>query len=152
VASLSSLLRLRRHPRTADRGRGAPAPLPPARPLRERVGHAGEAAAIRHLEQQGYKILARDWRNRLGQIDIVAEDANTLVLVEVKARRGTAFGTPQEAVDARKQRKLRTLLEVYRATTHRREQPCRIDVVALLLDDGLKVTQVEHIKDAVQGE
>ena len=120
--------------------------------MRERVGHAGEAAALRHLEQQGYRILARDWRSRLGQIDIVAEDGDTLVLVEVKARRGTAFGTPQEAVDARKQHKLRTLLEVYRTQTHRREQPCRIDVVALLLDDNLKVTKVEQIKDAVQGE
>ena len=116
------------------------------------MGHAGEAAAIRHLEQEGYRILARDWRNRLGQIDVVAEDGDTLVVVEVKARRGTTFGTPQEAVDARKQRKLRTLLEVYRTQTRHREQPCRIDVVALLLDDNLKVTQVEHIKDAVQGE
>ena len=107
---------------------------------------------MRHLQDQGYRILARDWRNRLGQIDVVAEDGDTLVVVEVKARRGTAFGAPQEAVDARKQKKLRTLLEVYRTQTRRREQPCRIDVVALLLDDKLAVTQVEHIKDAVQGE
>lgn len=116
------------------------------------MGHAGEGAAIRHLEQQGYRILAHDWRNRLGQIDIVAEDGDALVLVEVKARRGTTFGLPQEAVDVRKQRKLRMLLEVYRTQARRREQPCRIDVVALLLDDNLKVTQVELIKDAVQGE
>ena len=68
------------------------------------MGHAGEGAAIRHLEQQGYRILAHDWRNRLGQIDIVAEDGDALVLVEVKARRGTTFGLPQEAVDVRKQR------------------------------------------------
>ena len=75
-----------------------------------------------------------------------------MVLVEVKARRGTAFGTPQEAVDARKQRKLRTLLELYRAQTHRQRQPCRIDVLGLMLDDSLRVTSVEHIRDAVQGE
>jgi len=129
----------------------APEPLPPARPMRERVGHAGEVAALRHLEGQGFRILARDWRTRLGQIDIVAEDGETLVLVEVKARRGTSFGLPEEAVDARKQRKLRTLLEVYRAQTHRREQACRIDVVGLLLDANLGVTRVEHIRDAVQG-
>ncbi|HEX6538101.1 MAG TPA: YraN family protein [Candidatus Dormibacteraeota bacterium] len=120
--------------------------------MRERVGHAGEAAAVRYLQDQGFRILARDWRSRLGQIDIVAEDGETLVLVEVKARRGTAFGLPQEAVDARKQKKLRTLLEVYRSQTHRREQPCRIDVVALLLDDKLAVSNIEQIKDAVQGE
>lgn len=116
------------------------------------MGRAGEAAAVKHLEQQGYRILARDWRSRVGQIDIVAEDGDALVLVEVKARRGTAFGTPQEAVDVRKQRKLRMLLEVYRSQHRRREQPCRIDVVALLLDDKLGVTQIEHIKDAVQGD
>ena len=116
------------------------------------MGHAGEAAALTHLKEQGFRILAHDWRNRLGQIDIVAEDGETLVLVEVKARRGTSFGLPQESVDARKQRKLRTLLEVYRAQTHKRDQPCRIDVIALLLDDKLGVTKIEHIKDAVQGE
>jgi putative endonuclease len=116
------------------------------------VGHAGEAAALGYLKEQGFRILARDWRNRLGQIDIVAEDGETLVLVEVKARRGTSFGLPQEAVDARKQRKLRTLLEVYRTQTHRREQPCRIDVLGLLLDDNLVVTSTEHIRDAVQGD
>ena len=116
------------------------------------MGQAGESAALRHLEEQGFRILARDWRSRVGQIDIVAEDGDTLVLVEVKARRGTTFGLPQEAVDARKQRKLRTLLEVYRSQTHRREQPCRIDVVGLLLDDQLTVTRVEHIRDAVHDE
>ena len=88
----------------------------------------------------------------MGQIDIVAEDGDVLVLVEVKARRGTAFGSPQEAVDARKQRKLRTLAEVYRSQIHKRDQPYRIDVVALLLDDDLNVTKVEHIRNAVEGE
>ena len=102
------------------------------------------------MREQGYRLVAKDWRSRLGQIDIVAEDGDTLVLVEVKARRGTSFGLPEESVDVRKRRKLRTLLEVYRAQTHRQKQPCRIDVVGLLLDDGLGVTRVEHIRDAVQ--
>ena len=122
------------------------------RPLRDRVGHAGEAAALTHLREQGFRILARDWRSRIGQIDIVAEDGETQVIVEVKARRGTAFGVPEEAVDARKQRKLRMLLEVYRSQTHRQHQPCRIDVIGLLLDEQLAVTRVEHIRDAVQDE
>jgi len=116
------------------------------------VGHAGEAAALAHLREQGFRILARDWRSRIGQIDIVAEDGDTVVVVEVKARRGTAFGVPEEAVDARKRRKLRMLLEVYRTQTHRQKQPCRIDVIGLLVDDRLAVTRVEHIRDAVQDE
>jgi putative endonuclease len=98
------------------------------------------------------EILARDWRSTLGQIDVVAQDGDTLVLVEVKARRGAGFGLPEEAVDARKRQKLRTLLEMYRAQAKRREQPCRIDVLGLILDDKLQVTRTEHIKDAVQDE
>ena len=135
-----------------NRALRTPEPLPPARPLRERVGHVGEAAAVKHLEEQGLRILAKDWRSRVGQADIIAEDGNTVVLVEVKARRGSAFGPPQEAVDARKQRKLRTLLEVYRAQAHKRDQPCRIDVIALMLDNELGVTKVEHVKNAVEDE
>lgn len=139
---------------TAERSRGSRTPeqLPPARPLKDRVGHAGEVAALAYLKEQGYRILARDWRSRLGQIDIVAEDGETLVLIEVKARRGTGFGTPEEAVDERKRRKLRTLLELYRAQSHRQKQPCRIDVIGLMMDGGLTVTKIEHIKDAVQDE
>jgi putative endonuclease len=139
---------------TAERSRGSRTPeqLPPARPLKDRVGHAGEVAALAYLKEQGYRILARDWRSRLGQIDIVAEDGETLVVIEVKARRGTAFGTPEEAVDARKQRKLRMLLELYRVQSHRQKQPCRIDVFGLMLDGALTVTKIEHIKDAVQDD
>ena len=91
---------------------------------------------MHHLKEQGFRILARDWRSRIGQIDIVAEDGETLVLVEVKARRGVAFGLPEEAVDARK----------------RQKQPCRIDVLGLLLDDHLAVTRCEHIRDAVSDD
>ena len=139
---------------TAERSRGSRTPeqLPPARPLKDRVGHAGEVAALTYLKEQGFRILARDWRSRLGQIDIVAEDGDTLVLIEVKARRGVGFGTPEEAVDERKQRKLRMLLELYRAQTHRQKQPCRIDVIGLLMDGAMTVTKTEHIRDAVQGD
>lgn len=142
---------MRRSLRASQGSRGPPARAG-VRPLRERVGRAGEAAALAHLREQGFRLLDRDWRARAGQIDIIAEDGDTLVLVEVKARRGTAFGLPQEAVDARKQRKLRTLLETYRRATGRQSRPCRIDVVGLLLDADLAVVSCDHIRDAVQGE
>ena len=138
-----------RRPTTVDPNRRAPEALPPTRPLRERVGHAGENAALHHLKEHGFRILARDWRSRIGQIDIVAEDGETLVIVEVKARRGVGFGLPEEAVDARKRQKLRMLMETYRSATKRQKQPCRIDVLGLLLDDHLAVTRCEHIRDAV---
>ena len=97
-------------------------------------------------------IVARDWRNRLGQADIIAEDGETVVLVEVKARRGTGFGLPEEAVDARKRNKLRMLLETYRVATKRTRQPCRIDVLGLIVDADLRVTRIEHIRNAVQDD
>ncbi|TMD03360.1 MAG: YraN family protein [Chloroflexi bacterium] len=123
--------------------------MPPARPLKDRVGQAGEAAALAWVRDQGWTVLARDWRARTGQIDIVAEDGETLVLLEVKARRGTGFGLPEEAVDGRKQQKLRSLMETYRLATKRQRQPCRIDVLGLILDDRLQVTRCEHIANAV---
>jgi uncharacterized protein (TIGR00252 family) len=104
---------------TSRRERPAPDALPPGRPLKDRVGQAGESAALAWVRDQGWTVLARDWRARTGQIDIVAEDGETLVLVEVKARRGTGFGLPEEAVDARKQQRLRTLMETYRLATKR---------------------------------
>ena len=107
-------------------------------------------AALAYLKEQGFTILATDWRCRFGQIDIVGEEDGTLVIVEVKARRTKFNGVPQESVDARKQQKLRTLLELYRATTRRQKQACRIDVLALMLDEKLSVKSCEHIRDAVQ--
>ena len=74
------------------------------------------------------------------------------MLVEVKARRGSGFGLPEEAVDARKQHKLRMLMETYRVATKRTRQPCRIDVLGLILDDDLKVSRIEHIRNAVADE
>ena len=72
------------------------------------------------------------------------------MLIEVKARRGVGFGTPEEAVDERNRRKLSMLLELYRAQTHRQKQPCRIDVIGLMMDGAMTVTKTEHIRDAVQ--
>lgn len=116
------------------------------------MGAAGEAAALEHLRARGLRILEVDWRCRLGQVDIVADDAGTLVVVEVKARRSRRFGPPEEAVDARKRRKLRGLLEVYRRQSGRGDDPCRIDVVAVLLGPDLRVLRCEHIRDAVTGD
>jgi putative endonuclease len=113
------------------------------------VGQAGEAAALAWVRDRGWTVLARDWRARNGQIDLVAEDGGTLVVLEVKARRGTGFGLPEEAVDARKQQRLRVLMETYRLATRRQRQPCRIDVLGLILDEHLQVTRCEHIPNAV---
>jgi putative endonuclease len=127
----------------------SPGPTPVADRLL--VGAAGEAAALAHLTASGMRVVARDWRCRLGQLDIVCEEAGVLVAVEVKARRSDRYGLPQEAVDRRKQAKLRTLLEAFRQASGRRDQPCRIDVVAVRLDRELRLLSCEHIRDAVGG-
>jgi putative endonuclease len=81
----------------------------------------------------------------------VAEDGEVVVLVEVKTRRGTGYGLPQEAVDRRKQAKLVALLDAFRAATGRLRQPCRIDVVAVLVDARREPVRIEHIRNAVGG-
>jgi len=107
---------------------------------------------LRILQERGLHILAVDWRCRIGQVDIVAEDGGTVVIVEVKARRGTGFGLPSEAVDARKRRKLRLLAHAWAAAEGRPGAALRIDVIGLLLDARLRVVEVAHIEDAVHGD
>lgn len=81
---------------------------------RQSVGRSGEALACRFLERTGYRIEARNWRCKLGEIDIVARKGAELVIVEVRTRSDTArFGTPAESVDARKQLRLRKLAQAY---------------------------------------
>ena len=96
------------------------------------------------------RVLAVDWRCRLGQIDLIAQDGETLVIVEVKTRRSLGFGLPQEAVDLRKQRKLRQLAEVYRQQAARGGDAVRIDVIGVLLNAQLGVVHCDHLRDAVQ--
>jgi putative endonuclease len=80
---------------------------------RKRLGDAAEAAAVRHLESLGYRIVKRNLRGPGGEIDIVAQDGPTLVFVEVKARRSGAYGSALSAVDARKRKRIRAIAEDY---------------------------------------
>lgn len=86
----------------------------PGTDRRMETGRSGEAVASRHLELQGYVILARNWRCKLGEVDIVAGRGGMVIFVEVRTRRGTSrFGTPAESVDARKQARLRRIAQAY---------------------------------------
>lgn len=77
------------------------------------VGRRGEAAAERVYVARGYRVVARNWRCRLGELDLVVTRGSTLVICEVKTRRGARFGGGYEAVDARKRQKLRALAETF---------------------------------------
>ena len=72
----------------------------------KRLGDRGEEAAAKFLANKGYKILARQFRTPLGELDLVARDGGTLVFVEVKTRRSLRFGLPSDAVGVTKQRKI----------------------------------------------
>ena len=74
---------------------------------RRTTGNETEEAAVRYLREQGYRIIERNYRCRLGEIDIVAEEGGYLVFAEVKYRRTAAYGLPEEAVDAKKAERIR---------------------------------------------
>jgi putative endonuclease len=95
------------------------------------LGKAGEDCACRELERRGYAVLARRYRTRLGEIDIVAKDRETIVFVEVKARTSARYGAPAEAVTLHKQARVAAIAEDYLARYHLRHARCRFDVVAI---------------------
>ncbi|RMD65145.1 MAG: YraN family protein [Alphaproteobacteria bacterium] len=113
---------------------------------RQLLGARGEQAAAEYLGRRGLKLVARNLRTPVGEIDLVLRDRRHLVFVEVKTRRGTGFGLPQEAVTTRKQRQILRAAQWY-LNDHGpgRLQP-RFDVVAVIERDGK--TEIEHIENA----
>jgi len=99
----------------------------------EQVGRRGESLACRALKRQGYHILARRLRSRLGEVDIVAREGAVLVFIEVKTRRSGKFGRPVDAVGPRKRRKLITLARAFLKRRRLGEEPVRFDVVSVEL-------------------
>jgi putative endonuclease len=106
------------------------------------LGKTGEDLAVAELEQRGYAIVARRWRSRAGEIDIIARDGETLVFVEVKAREDHEFGDAAESVTMRKRRTMVRLARAYVAEQRWIDRPCRFDVVTIHLDAGRPVVTV----------
>jgi putative endonuclease len=106
------------------------------------LGKQGEDLASRELERRGYAIVARRYRCRGGELDIIARDGDTMVFVEVKARHGYAFGQAAESVDFIKRRRMARLAMGY-VTRHRlANRPCRFDVVSIHFDEARPVIEV----------
>jgi putative endonuclease len=103
---------------------------------RQDLGKLGENLACAELERRGYEILARRYRTRFGEIDIVARDGDTTVFVEVKARAGDEFGGAAAAVTEWKQRKVTSMAIDYLSRHRLHDQPCRFDVVTIDVVDG----------------
>ena len=98
---------------------------------RQRFGREGEQLACDELERRGYVVIERRYRTNAGELDIVAKDGNYLVFVEVKARRDSSFGSPEEAVTIPKQQKMVLMATDYLARHKLSDVPCRFDVVAV---------------------
>ncbi len=110
------------------------------------LGRSGEEAVVRRLERRGWVILERNWRCRLGEIDVIALDGDVLVFVEVKTRTSSMFGSPEEAVGRRKRAKLARVALSYVKSRGCGERALRFDVVAV--EGGT----VRHIQDAFMVE
>ena len=95
-------------------------------------GLAAEDAAVRHLKKNGLKLVQRNYRSRFGEIDLIMRDRDTLVFIEVRYRRNSAFGAPHETVDTRKRARLRATAETFlQRDGQSSRNPCRFDIVAL---------------------
>lgn len=118
---------------------------------RKKLGAWGESVAAHNLEAQGYRIVARNWRCQRGEIDLIAQASDDLLIfVEVKTRRGQDMGLPEEGVTPHKSRKLIQLAQIYLAD-HDLDVDWRIDLVAVELDKSGKLLRCEHIPNAVLG-
>lgn len=110
------------------------------------LGQRGEDLAARYLEGLGYMIVDRNWRSRGGELDIVAQDADTTVFVEVKTRAGLGFGHPFEAITELKLARLRRLAMAWcDAHPDRRRGPVRIDAIAVIAGRD-REPSIEHLK------
>jgi putative endonuclease len=100
------------------------------------VGDVGERAAELAYVRRGYRVRARNWRCRLGELDLVLARRDVVVFCEVKTRRGRTYGEPWQAVDARKQSKLRAVAQAFLIASGERPASTRFDVASVTFAGG----------------
>ena len=110
----------------------------------------GEELARRRLEAEGYSVLEANYRGKTGEIDLIARKDGTIVFVEVRTRRGGAFGTPEESITPSKRAHLVAAAEEYLQEIEAEGVEWRIDLVAVELDLAGKLTRVDTIEHAVE--
>lgn len=119
---------------------------------RRRLGDLGERLAEQHLLAAGYHVREKNFRTRLGEIDIVAEKAGVLVFVEVRTRRGSTMGTAAESLTPAKQKRLVSLAASYAQTRSDLPEGRRIDLIAVDLAPNGKILSLQHIQGAVEAD
>jgi putative endonuclease len=115
---------------------------------KQKFGEKGEALAARRLKKSGYKIIETNYRNQLGEIDIIAKENDTIVFVEVKSRRSIRFGNPKQAITVRKQKKISMVALCYLKAIGQSSARARFDVVTVISNQDKP--QVEIIKNAFE--
>ncbi len=115
------------------------------------IGDYGELCAARYLRERGVRLIASQYRSRVGEIDLIVEDGGFLAFAEVKTRSSGMIAPPQEAVDTAKRRRLILTASAYLAERHV-EAPCRFDVIEVFLDRSDRVERVEWLKNAFEAD
>ncbi len=116
--------------------------------IRQILGNSGEAVAVRYLKKKKYKILELNYRNKLGEIDIIAEDEGTIVFIEVKTRQTPSFGSPKEAVTKKKQRNISMVALSWLKSKKKIDAKARFDVISIIMNK--KILDIELIKNAFE--
>ncbi len=112
----------------------------------KKIGDYGENISEDYLIRKGYNILERNYRTKIGEIDIIAQIDNTMAFIEVKTRRSTSYGLPREAVNYRKQRTLYKLAQQYIQYRRINDMDFRFDVIEVLMRKDK--FEINHIEDA----
>lgn len=112
---------------------------------KRKLGSYYENLACKHLEEQGYNILYKNYRCKIGEIDLIAKDGPYLVFIEVKYRTTLRYGYPREAVHFAKQRKIALIANYFLLTHAMHDRKCRFDVIEILQD------RLTHIQNAFMG-
>ena len=117
---------------------------------RHLLGRAGERLALEHLQRLGYRLVARNYRTRFGEIDLVVENPASLVFVEVKTRRSERPGATWDALDERKRRRVRRLAAAFlsEAIDRPRRPQIRFDAVGVTIDGRGLLVCIDHLEDA----
>ena len=104
--------------------------------MKKALGNRGEDIAAQYLQQQGYRILHRNFRSRYGEVDIICAYQGILVFVEVKTRTSIAFGSPEEAITPTKQAHIRKVALTYLDSYSQVFREIRFDVIGILMEGG----------------
>lgn len=107
-------------------------------------GKIGEELATKYLKSNGYKILERNYRSNIGEIDIISVKSNILIFVEVKSRTSTYFGYPHEAVNIRKQDKIIKTSWIYVKQKNLFDYQMRYDIIEVFLTEKYKIRHIEN--------